>query len=81
MAMIVYGTKRYVSDRIVVYSFSPTPDDADVEGVVIADPADLQGRKIFPVGASQKHGEAALMKAYRHFKSTDEWPDNVSHIS
>lgn len=79
--MIVYGTKRYVSDQIVVYSFSPTPHDADVEGVVIADPADLNGMKIFPLDASRKKGEAALMKAYRHFKSTNEWPDTMSHIS
>jgi hypothetical protein len=81
VALIVYGTRQMVSQRVVVYSFSPTPRADDTEGVVLFDPADTNGFKIFPLDAPYKFGEAVLIKALSGFRTTGEWPDSVSHIS
>lgn len=81
MAMIVYGTRRLVSDLVVVYSFSPTNDPEAITGIAITDPTDLNGMKVFPLNASTIHGQAVLGVAHREFERTGEWPETVSHFS
>jgi hypothetical protein len=81
MALIAYGTRRLVSDSVVMYSFTDSLEPGDVQGVVLAEPHDPSGLKVFPLTASRLSGEAVLAKALREFRQTGEWPEAVSHVS
>jgi hypothetical protein len=81
LAVIAYGTLRLASDTVVVYSFADSPDPDHVDGVVVAEPADPNGWKVFPLTAPAKGGQVVLTKALLAFRETGEWPQAVAHFS
>ncbi|MGV3713255.1 hypothetical protein [Pseudolysinimonas sp.] len=81
MALLVYGHRQLVSEKVIAYSFSQSSDGSDLVGVVLMEPGDPNGYKIFPLTAPLLMGEAVLRKALIAFRSTGNWPETVSHFS
>ncbi|MBX9245985.1 hypothetical protein ICW40_14345 [Actinotalea ferrariae] len=79
MAAVAYGSKVHTDDATVRYTFSVDPAVPEGEVVIPVDDVDgwrVDGREDKPSAARY-----VVMKAYREWSRTGEWPERVAFQS